>query len=62
VSGGRRTFFAQTPQDWAALIRTVALAFPGFNPTDLLEMDLDDLKWWFEQARSLAEDMKNTDV
>jgi hypothetical protein len=62
VSGGARTFFAQTPQDWAALTRVVAVAFAGFNPTDLLEMDLDDLEWWFEQARSLAEDMKKTDV
>ncbi|MAZ33381.1 MAG: hypothetical protein CMO06_09580 [Thalassospira sp.] len=62
MSGGHAAFFAQIPQDWAALIRVVAVAFPGFNPTDLLEMDLDDLEWWFEQARSLAEDMKKTDV
>jgi len=56
VTGG--AFFAQAPQDWAALIRTVSVAFTGFNPVDLLEMEMDDLVWWYHQAEQLAEEMK----
>lgn len=51
-------FFAQAPQDWAALVRAVAFSFTGFNPVDLLEMDLEDLVWWYEQAATLAEEIK----
>lgn len=36
----------------------MATAFGGFNPLDLLEMDLDDLRWWYGQAEKLAEEMK----
>lgn len=51
-------FFAQAPADWAALVRTVAYAFTGFNPVDLLEMDVDDLVWWYHQAEALASEIK----
>tara|TARA_R110002012_G_scaffold262685_5_gene444982 strand:+ start:2519 stop:2632 length:114 start_codon:yes stop_codon:yes gene_type:complete len=34
------------------------VSFTGFNPVDLLEMDIDDLVWWYEQAATLAEEMK----
>jgi uncharacterized protein (DUF427 family) len=34
------------------------VAFTGFNPVELLEMDLDDLVWWYHQAEALAEEMK----
>jgi uncharacterized protein (DUF427 family) len=36
----------------------VAVAFTGFNPAALLEMDMDDLMWWYHQAEQLAEEMK----
>jgi len=36
----------------------VAVAFTGFNPLELLEMDLEDLVWWYHQAEQLAEEMK----
>jgi len=36
----------------------VAVAFTGFNPVELLEMDLEDLEWWYHQAEQLAEEMK----
>lgn len=58
MPGGHRAFFAQAPRDWAALTRTVAVAFTGFNPVELLEMDVDDLVWWYGQAEILAEEMK----
>lgn len=58
MHGGDRAFFAQAPSDWAALTRTVAVAFTGFNPEALLEMDLDDLVWWYGQAEILAEEIK----
>ena len=58
MSGGGGAFFAQAPQDWTALIRTVAVAFTGFDPEALLEMDLDDLVWWYSQAETLAEEIK----
>lgn len=41
------------------MIRVVATAFGGFNPLDLLDLELDDLRWWFEQAERLAEEMKS---
>lgn len=41
------------------MIRVVATVFGGFNPLDLLDMDLDDLQWWFAQAEQLAEEMKS---
>lgn len=58
MPGSGEAFFAQAPADWAALTRTVAVVFTGFNPVDLLEMDLDDLEWWYHQAEQLAEEMK----
>lgn len=58
MPGRCRAFFAQAPQDWATLVRAVAVSFTGFNPVDLLEMDIDDLVWWYEQAATLAEEMK----
>ena len=41
------------------MLRAVATAFPGFNPAEILEMDLDDLAWWHNQAEQLAEEMNN---
>jgi len=32
--------------------------FGGFNPPDLLEMEVDDLVWWYRQAEILTEEMK----
>lgn len=58
MHGGHRAFFAEAPSDWTALIRTVAVAFSGFDPEALVEMDLDDLVWWYRQAETLAEEMK----
>lgn len=58
MPGGGQAFFAQAPADWAALIRTVAVAFTGFNPEALLEMELEDLVWWYHQAEQLAEELK----
>jgi len=57
VPGSDEAFFATAPADWA-LVRTVAVAFSGFNPEALLEMDLEDLEWWYHQAEQLAEEMK----
>jgi len=34
------------------------VAFGGFSPADLLQMDLDDLVWWYRQAEALAEELK----
>ncbi|CAP44772.1 hypothetical protein predicted by Glimmer/Critica [Bordetella petrii] len=34
------------------------MAFGGFNPADLLEMDLEDLIWWYRQAEVIAEELK----
>tara|TARA_B100000700_G_scaffold22521_4_gene21883 strand:- start:24348 stop:24470 length:123 start_codon:yes stop_codon:yes gene_type:complete len=36
----------------------VAVSFTGINPVELLEMDLDDLTWWYRQAETLADEMK----
>jgi len=58
VPGSDEAFFAETPADWEALVRTVAVAFTGFNPLELLEIDLEDLEWWYHQAEQLAEEMK----
>lgn len=58
MPAGGGAFFAQAPRDWAALTRTVAVAFTGFNPVELLEMDVDDLVWWYRQAEELAEEIK----
>lgn len=58
MPGSDEAFFAQAPADWATLIRVVAVAFTGFNPVELLEMDLEDLEWWYHQAEQLAEEMK----
>jgi len=37
----------------------VATAFGGFNPADLLEMEMDDLVWWYGQAEELAQEINN---
>ncbi|KMQ73999.1 hypothetical protein Msub_10170 [Marinobacter subterrani] len=58
MPGSDEAFFAEAPADWAALVRSVAVAFTGFSPLELLEMDLDDLVWWYHQAEQLAEEMK----
>ena len=58
MPGSHEAFFATTPADWEALVRTVAVAFTGFNPETLLEMDMEDLEWWYHQAEQLAEEMK----
>jgi len=39
-------------------VRSVALAFGGFNPPDLLEMEMPDLMWWYRQAEILTEEIK----
>lgn len=39
-------------------MRAVAVAFTGFSPEALLEMDVDDLVWWYGQAETLAEEIK----
>jgi len=59
MPAGGGAFFAQAPQDWAALTRAVAVMFTGFNPVDLLEMEIDDLVWWYHQAETLAEELKH---
>jgi len=40
-------------------VRSTAVAFGGFNPPDLLEMDVEDLVWWYHQAEILAEEIKS---
>lgn len=39
-------------------MRVVSVAFTGFNPLDLMDMDLDDLHWWYGQADLLIKEMK----
>lgn len=37
----------------------MARVFGGFNPLDLLEMEVDDLLWWLGQAEKMAEEMNS---
>ncbi|WP_084301707.1 GpE family phage tail protein [Desulfonatronovibrio hydrogenovorans] len=30
----------------------------SFSPADLMEMDVDDIMWWRNQAHELAQEMK----
>lgn len=40
------------------MMRTVSVVFTGFNPEALLEMDLEDLAWWYRQAEQLTREIQ----
>ncbi|MBI4209531.1 MAG: GpE family phage tail protein [Deltaproteobacteria bacterium] len=52
-SGGQ-LFFREIPSDWRECLGTLAFIF-HFQPSELWEMEAEDLLFWMERAREQIE-------
>lgn len=58
MSGGRKFFAAAAPKDWEQVLAELALFF-HFQPSELWEMDAEDMMFWMAREQEILERRKS---